>query len=89
MASDEMVMWRVSLHGYVRHQVSGRYGVSASITEIIDVEAPATGLEAAARMAMARLRTIRRDMSVYRVDVKRLENRTPPSHIAQQATLFD
>lgn len=80
-----MVMWRVTLHCHQTH----RNGFTAFFTEIVDVEAPENDLEAAARTGQRKLRELRHDVAVMRIDVKRLDFRTPPSRRTQQTSLWD
>lgn len=82
-----LVMWRVTVHCWVHHGHA-----SYATQEIVDVEAPENDLQAATKAGVLRLRATRgrpQHSSVTRIDVKRLEGRTPPSSVAQQEGLWD
>lgn len=75
-------MWRVTLYCHQRN----RNGIATFFTEGVDV--PDNDLQAAAQNGMRKLRELRHDVTVTRIDVKRLEERQPPRQQATQARLW-
>lgn len=86
-AERPMVMWRVTLHCWVEDHLG-----SYSATEVVAVEAPENDLQATAKAGLAKLATKRphpKRCGITRIDVWRLDNRTPPSQLAQQNSLWN
>ena len=83
-----LVMWHVALHCWVEDRL-GHY----SSTEVFTVEAPENDLAAAARAGVVKLRGKRPrpvHCGVTHIVVTRLDDdRTPPSQIARQNSLWD